>query len=353
MTERQPLISVIIPVYNTERYLKQCLDSVVNQTYPNLEIICINDGSKDGSLEVLQQYADRDGRVRILDRENAGVSAARNDGLVHAKGDYILFVDADDWIEPYTCENAVRGMLTYDADVVMWSYVSETESRSFRKMIFPETTVFEKEEVRSKLHRRFVGIVGEELRHPELADSLCPVWGKLYKQSLIERNRVRFVDLAEIGTYEDGFFNLEVFGQADRVVYLKEHMYHYRRDAAASVTSRYNPKLFSQWQRLYDRMEAYIAANHLGEAYGEALENRIALGILGLGLNIAVSTQPAAGKIRDIRAIISSDRYRKAYKNLPLKYFPAHWKLFYGCAKLRLSLGVYGLIKVIQLIISG
>lgn len=348
----QPLISVIIPVYNAEKYLAQCLNSVINQTYTNLEIICVNDGSKDDSLKILREYAQNDPRVHILDKENAGVSSARNDALKLASGNYIMFVDSDDWMELNTCETAFHAMHTYRSDIVMWSYVSETETRSFPKVIFPETTVFEGEEVRTKLHRRFIGAVGEELSHPELADSLCPVWGKLYKRSLIEKSGARFVDLTEIGTYEDGLFNLEVCGEANRAVYLAEHLYHYRRDTSASVTSGYNPGLFDQWQKLYDRMESYIQAKQLGEIYHTALENRIALGILGLGLNITASPQPIAGKVKDIHTIISQERYRKAYKALSLRYFPVHWKVFYGCAKLKLSLGTYGLLVVIQMIIS-
>lgn len=186
--KEQPLVSVIIPVYNVERYLAQCLDSVINQTYPNLEIICVNDGSRDGSPDILRRYADEDAWIQVIDKANGGVSQARNDALDCARGEYIMFVDSDDWVEPDACENAVNAMREYDADIVMWSYVSETENRSSRKVIFPETTVFEKEEVRAKLHRRFVGAMGEELSHPELVDSLCPVWGKLYRRSLIQKS---------------------------------------------------------------------------------------------------------------------------------------------------------------------
>ena len=149
--KEQPLVSVIIPVYNVERYLAQCLDSVINQTYPNLEIICVNDGSRDGSPDILRRYADEDARIQVIDKANGGVSRARNDALDCARGEYIMFVDSDDWVEPDACENAVNAMREYDADIVMWSYVSETENRSSRKVIFPETTVFEKEEVRAKL----------------------------------------------------------------------------------------------------------------------------------------------------------------------------------------------------------
>lgn len=144
--KEQPLVSVIIPVYNVERYLAQCLDSVINQTYPNLEIICVNDGSRDGSPDILRRYADEDAWIQVIDKANGGVSQARNDALDCARGEYIMFVDSDDWVEPDACENAVNAMREYDADIVMWSYVSETENRSSRKVIFPETTVFEKEE---------------------------------------------------------------------------------------------------------------------------------------------------------------------------------------------------------------
>lgn len=255
--KEQPLVSVIIPVYNVERYLAQCLDSVSRQIYQNLEIICVNDGSRDGSPDILRRYADEDARIQVIDKANGGVSQARNDALDCARGEYIMFVDSDDWVEPDACENAVNAMREYDADIVMWSYVSETENRSSRKVIFPETTVFEKEEVRAKLHRRFVGAMGEELSHPELVDSLCPVWGKLYRRSLIQKSGARFVDLAEIGSYEDGFFNLEVFGKADRVVYL----------AAYARQYAYRPEIRQKMRQSLGIGEDQLVIGHVGRFY--------------------------------------------------------------------------------------
>ena len=135
-------------------------------------------------------------------------------------------------------------------------------------------------------------------------------------------------------------------------MYLAAYLYHYRRDGSSSVTSGYNPRLYDQWQTLYDRMEAIIRSNQLGSEYEAALNNRIALGILGLGLNITVSTQSMGKKVKDIHRIIRQERYRKAYKNLPLNYFPIHWILFYGCARHGFAFGVYVLLTVIQRIIS-
>lgn len=345
-------ISVIMPVYNAEKWLEQCVASIQNNTYSNLEIICVNDGSTDNSLKVLQKIASRDERVVVVTKENEGVSKARNYAMARATGEYIMFVDADDWIEPDTCEKAIAAITRYNADIVMWSYISETESRSSAKVILPQDTYFDKAALRTKIHRRFIGAMGEELSHPELVDSLCPVWGKLYRRSIIEKDHTQFVDLKEIGTYEDGFFNLEVFGNADSAVYLAEYLYHYRRSTTESVTSGYRDRLFDQWQNLFRRMDSYISENQLPQEYRVALNNRIALSILGLGLNTVAAEKSMVWKIAQIRRILSQPQYRAAYRSLDYSYFPIHWKLFYGCARMRFSFGVYVLLNAVNYIIS-
>ena len=125
----EELISVIIPVYNTAEYLPRCLESVLNNTYRNLEVICINDGSKDNSIEVLNAYAQKDPRIRVIDQENAGVSAARNRGLDDATGEYIAFVDSDDWIHRQYFET-LHGFATKTNSVIVEcdaQYVSEEQ----------------------------------------------------------------------------------------------------------------------------------------------------------------------------------------------------------------------------------
>lgn len=351
--DQSALISIIIPGYNAEKYLPKCLDSISGQTYRDLEIICVNDGSPDNSLEVLQEYAQRDSRIRVIDKENGGVSAARNAGLATASGEYVMFVDADDWIDAETCQFAVNAMTEYQADVILWSYVSENRGNQSFKKLFDGDTVFEEETCKQRLHRRFVGIAGDELAHPELADALCPVWGKLYKREVIQKSGAKFIDLSEIGTYEDGLFNLEVFGEVRKAVYLDRCFYHYRRDNTGSATSKHNPKLFDQWQNLYRRMTAYIAERNLPSVYTKALRNRRALGMLGLGLNIVSADLPIIRKLHLIREILIDERYIQAYRELEFRFFPIHWKVFYGCAKYKITIGVYALLKVIQKIISG
>ena len=346
------LVSIIVPIFNVEKYLSECIDSILSQTYENIEIILIDDGSTDKSAEICDKYALKDKRVRVIHKINGGVSAARNDALQQANGQLIMFVDSDDWINSETCETAVSTMQESGADVVMWTYISENNGNQSPKIIFGSDTIFEGTNVKEKLHRRLFGLTGEELANPELADSLCPVWGKLYKKELILDNNISFVDLSEIGTYEDGLFNIEVFSQVEKAVYLNKCFYHYRKENSSSVTSGYRKDLFEKWQHLFDLMQEYIAENNLPSDYQAALNNRIALSIVGLGLNIMSCDCSATKKIRMIKEIIKSERYKKSYRDLCFTYFPVHWKLFYGCAKYRSAFGVFILLRIIQKIIS-
>ena len=346
-------ISIIVPVYNAEQYLPKCLDSILNQTYKYLEVICINDGSCDNSINILNQYKAQDSRMVVINKSNEGVSATRNCGLKQATGEYFMFVDADDWIEPDTCEKVLTVMEDNNADIVMWSYVSERGFSSSPKTIFPNDCVFENPNELKQIHRRFIGLVGDELAHPELADSLSTVWGKLYKKSLLETSKVEFIDLAELGTYEDGMFNLQIFQNVNKIAYISKCFYHYRKTNQTSVTSVYKENLFGQWQTLYKKMGQYIDANRLPEIYHEALKNRIALSILGLGLNIMGADVSYIQKVKMIKVILSTNRYKEAYKNLKFSYFPVHWKVFYGCAKYNMAVGLVVMLMVIQWMISG
>lgn len=345
-----PIISIIVPVYKVEPYLSQCVDSLINQTYPHLEIILIDDGSPDNCGRICDDYAAKDNRIKVIHQENQGLSAARNTGLSNVSGDYVMFIDGDDWTDITTCETAIGVLLKYQADVVMWSYTREYSSHSVPKIIFhDDIVIFDQSAVVSPLHRRFIGLIGSELSHPENADALCTVWGKLYRREIIQSE---FTNLNEIGSYEDGLFNLQVFSNVNTAVFIKKPMYHYRKTNLTSVTSSYNPKLFSQWQHLFDLMGTYIDEHNLPSSYVEALNNRIALSLIGLGLNVVSANISPKAKIHKISNILDTERYRNAYKRLQYQYFPLHWKVFFIFAKLRFSAGVYTLLLAIRRIIS-
>lgn len=128
-----PLVSVIIPVYKVEVFLPRCLDSIISQSYTHLEIICVNDGSPDRCLQILEEYVEKDARIVVIDQENHGVSSARNNGLSHASGEAVAFIDSDDWIHPQYFELLVDCMIRNHADVVFCKEERTDRKNSFEK----------------------------------------------------------------------------------------------------------------------------------------------------------------------------------------------------------------------------
>lgn len=342
------MISIIIPVYNVAAYLPQCLDSLVNQTYRDLEIICVNDGSKDNSLEILQQYASLDSRIRIISRENRGIAASRNEALAQAQGDWVMFVDSDDWVDIQTCQSALDLAEQHQADVVMWAYAREFRSQSLPKKILDNVTVWE-EDI-AVFHRRMVGPVNEEMTSPDTLDAWGTVWGKLYRASYLKDNPILFVDTKLIGTAEDALFNIGYMGRIRKAVYVPEPWYHYRK--GESFTTSYKPELPNKWKRLYAEMKSEIDKQGLGKDFQEALNNRISIGIIGLGLNEMSALNSWKQKRQRISELLNAEDYRGAVRGFSLRKLPIHWRLFFGMAKYKHTSGVMFLLKVIQRIIS-
>ncbi|MCQ2479842.1 MAG: glycosyltransferase [Clostridia bacterium] len=345
-------VSIVLPIYNVEKYLPQCLESVVNQSYKNLEIICVNDGSPDGSEEIVKSYAEKDSRMVLINQKNQGLSGARNTGINAATGEYIMFLDSDDWIDTDTCKTAVEQMEKENAQLVMWSYVREFPDTSIPKNIFDvpenETIVFENQSMEN-LHRRIAGLTGEELRSPENADSAVTAWGKLFKTAVIKENNCLFTDTKIIGT-EDALFNLEAFSYVKKAVFINKYFNHYRKDNGTSLTRSYKASLFNQWQELYTRMGRIIEEKNL--PFEHALDNRIALSIIGIGLNEIICDSTAFEKIKKLKSVITSPKYKKAYTALEKEYLPIHWKLFFTFCKMGWGTGVYILIKCIDKLIG-
>lgn len=216
-------ISVIIPVYNTGGYLSRCLDSVLNNTYRNLEVICINDGSTDESEAILRRYAEKDGRVIAVNQKNAGVSAARNTGLDMATGDYIAFVDSDDWVHPQYFEILLFAQEVTGAEIVACQYQAVNCEECGQR----ENISYCIEDVQSIQ-------VGEAIRNGYLKRL---VWGRIYKKSIIEE---RFELRLSWG--EDTVFNLctlatSGLSKAFGVIRIPLYFYFSRTDSITSTVS--------------------------------------------------------------------------------------------------------------------
>lgn len=341
MSNTLPMISIIIPIYNSEQYLNRCIDSILDQTYHNLEIILVNDGSKDNSAQICDDYMVRDPRVVVIHKQNQGVSKARSSGIEVARGEYIMFVDSDDWIDSIMCETMMNALLAHNVRSAMCSYVREYPGRSLPKTVEPKDVVFDNR----TLLRRLCGLVGEELRHPENLDNYNMMCGKLYPAAALKG--ISVTDIKQVGSSEDLLFNLDSYAVVESMVYINRPFYHYRRNIVTSITGKYKPELEKQWDTVYDKILGFIEANQLDQRYTAALNNRIALNVLGLGLNCLRDGASCLEKFKRLNRVITVPHRKAALKQLPLKHMPLHWKLFYFSAKHRLTVLLYILLLVI------
>ena len=202
-----PKVSVIVPVYNVERYLRRCLDSLVNQTLEEIEIILINDGSTDGSLSILEEYALKDSRIRVINQENQKQGAARNNGLKVAQGEYVGFVDSDDWVDEDFLEKLYNSAKNNDADISVATIIRKREYVQKYRVYYTEEKVYET--LKDKI---------EICNIPKC----CYVWNKLYKKELL----IGF-DFTVDRYFEDVLWLLEIIKKANKIVTVPNSNYYY------------------------------------------------------------------------------------------------------------------------------
>lgn len=342
-------VSVIVPVFNMSDYLQICVDSLTSQTYKNLEIILVDDGSTDNSGDICDSLASSDKRVIVIHQKNGGLSNSRNNGTNHATGDYIMYLDADDWLDEETCMFAIKTAIDKKADIVFWGYrkeYSESVGREFR--LFNAERVFCGESL-FWLQRRLVGMIGKELSEPTRTDAYNSAWGKLYHKSLILRNKITFVDTKVIGS-EDVLFNIQAFHKASIIVYVNRLFNHYRQGNPAAITKNHNSTLFPRFLNLFDRIAVFIKDHNLDDGYTTALNNRIVLSVINCALGITSdrNTEGMYNKIRALKKILKNDVYRNASKQFKLKYLPLYWQAYFMLCKLQLASGVFFLTLIIR-----
>lgn len=341
-------ISVIVPVYKVEKYIRQCVDSVLNQSCRDFELILVDDGSPDNCPQICDEYAAKDARVKVIHKENGGLSSARKAGIEAASGEFIMIVDGDDWLSPETCECCLASLEHEpDADCVIFSYVREYPDRSILAHVMDSSCVMEGREAEERVYRRLFGLVGEELQNPERLESMGSCCMRLYRAELARQGR--FFDTQEVGSSEDTLFNMYALYGCKKVIYLDEPFYHYRK-TRQSITSAYRPHLIEQWGRLFDHMESVIAEKQLDAEYRQALDARIALSVFGIGSNEMSAHDAFSAKIGRINTYISTKRYSDAIRKTDISKMPLPWKTMLFFARYRLSFLLCTELALIQIV---
>lgn len=249
-----PAVSILVPIYNVERYLDQCLQSLVNQTLENIEIICLNDGSTDGSLKIIKKYAKADRRIVVVDKPNSGYGDSMNQGLKKAKGKYIGIVESDDYIELDAFEKLYHLAEANQVDVVRANYYHNKHNQ---------------DEKNYYININDAGRVVDPARHTWIFYQAPAIWSAIYRRKFLQEHAIEFLPTPG-ASYQDTGFNFKVWATAKRAYFTTEAFLHYRLDNEASSVN--NPGKVLNVQYEYQEIEKYLKKHHLWQQFAPMMQ---------------------------------------------------------------------------------
>ena len=318
-------ISIVIPVYNVEKYIHQCMDSIINQTFKDIQIICIDDGSSDNCPLILDEYALKDSRIMVIHQENAGVSAARNAGIKIATGEYIIFPDSDDWMELDALENLWREAERTKADIVYGDFLREYEGMTKYVSSFPNPFFTTDYETIQALQCGIICCRGPKLSRPEfktLGYLGGAPWRGIVRTSIIKENKLLF-DPYLRGIGDDTLFNLEIYEYITSVAYVKCATYHWRA-TELSYTNGYKENLMDTYSRIVERTEKFIKEHNKHGLLVDAYYSRMMLYIDQSMVRYFKNKQnqkKSEERYLEIKSVLESEPYKTAKNRNPLKYY--------------------------------
>lgn len=313
-------VSIIVPIYNSEKCIKQCISSIQNQTYKNLEIILIDDGSTDSSLDICRSYAAADERIKVIHKENGGVSSARNCGIRAASGVYIQFVDSDDTVDKNMTNILVQHIEKENADIVISSYITERWGRT-QKHICPNRVYANPQEMKIDFELLYLDCF---LNSP---------WNKLFRRDKI----IHYFD-ESMHYFEDYIFNLNYISNISRIVTIDQCLYKYKEDSNNSLTKVYREDLREVYIKVYNEQMKFCH-NYFSTTYDHYISFSLVLGTyMSLQKLVYFSNKSRKEKIAEIKKWINNPVIKKSLtKEIFLKrHLKDVWQIlvFYCMAKI-------------------
>ena len=318
--KNRPLLSIIVPVYNVERYLERCLHSLINQTYTNIEIILVDDGSPDNCPILCEQWALKNDKIKVIHKNNEGLGYARNSGLKVAKGEYIAFVDSDDYVDIHMYEMLIEKAIEAHADIVYCGYHNERNGKILSDVIdFEKETIYEANQMLD-LSLKYIPQLKEKIL-------IMSVWHSIYKREII---KVDFFSEREVVS-EDLHFQLTAILNSQKIVYLPYALYYYcQNDSSLSHTF-----LFEKFYRFKN------LSYHLKSLYQKYGIYDIAY-LFFFALTVGMTRQIISNNNLSLKEkrmylfrIISDPFWEECTGHLKLKNIPKHLKLLYYILRLR------------------
>lgn len=331
------LVSIIVPIYNSEKYLYQCINSIINQTYDNIEIILVDDGSTDKSVEICREFAERDQRIKFLSQINSGPSVARNIGINHAKGNYIQFVDSDDTLEKNATEELVNA-IRKGFDLVICGY----KIVQMNKNIYRVPSISGNFSRESFLKRFGVFIKDNLINSPV---------NKLYRRDILNNNYIRFDENINLG--EDLIFNLQYLEYCNKISVIPDVLYKYQKFNTNSLTQGYRKELFQNQQMLFKTIKRFMKKNKIyngsnKEFLAVSFSNSI---VISLANFFHEHCELDSKEIkREIKNIIQNDDVKAKYKYF--KRGNTQKKIVGYFIKINSVLGLYYYFKVRKLFLK-
>ena len=326
--KNQPKVSIIVPVYNVEKFLPQCVDSLVNQTLKDIEIILVDDGSSDNCPAICDKYAEQDSRIKVIHKKNDGVGSARNSGMEVATGEYIAFVDSDDYVALNAYQQLYAKALDTQADIIYFtSQRFDVQGNISKDANILKEMRFQTEEDIRKLMLDMVANPPKAKKDRYIAE--C-VWCSLYAHNIIQRHAIRFKNRDEV--IEDLMFNLDYLLHASNVVIIPDVYYNWRENDT-SYTRTVRPDKIDKCYCYYQYLLDWLKKNNFGfEGYLRATRLFIAYTRVGIRQYMQSSLSKEE-KMQWLREVVTKNFWKDVaslfpYKQLPLKY-ALHFYLIY------------------------
>lgn len=331
------LISVIIPVYNVEKYLEECVKSLINQSYKNLEIILVNDGSTDSSGVLCDNLALLDSRISVIHKNNEGLGFARNTGLEYANGEYVTFIDSDDYADKNLIELLYEGIVNYNADTCIGGFKRVND---LNQVIYEEKYDMKNYSGREVKDNLLVRMLGSS---PTKSDAIrMSVWNVLFSTNIIKRNKLTFLSERDFIS-EDILFDLEYYKYSKKVTVIDSTAYNYRINNM-SLTMKYKEDMLGKCTKLYKEIYSKIDKDYKDSKNALIrLKRQYFVNVRSCikQENIRISKKNINIAIKNIRNICSNEDLQSIIRSYPVKLLGIKQKMFLFMVEKKMAITLY------------